>query len=217
MEDDEITHWLELPAGMGFVPFSELAHLIAKARFPVAPEDEEYDFAYGFARVNLDEELRKAVTAGLLKVRDPLTHGPHTFTHGFALQSAVGKVSDLRAFLADRGMGVRVASAPHGASAPTAALVAEHGAAPPPPTTLNPAAGNATTAWTPLRRADLLKEFRALEGKRPSEPGKKGKRGALMELVRETAVDKDTLGAQLDKAIEEKKAADMWAQLNTAK
>ena len=108
MEDDEITHWLELPAGMGFVPFSELAHLIAKARFPVAPEDKEFDSAYGGARVNLDEELPKAVAAGLLKVRDPLTHGPHTFPHGFALQSAVVKASDLRAYLADRGMGVRV-------------------------------------------------------------------------------------------------------------
>jgi hypothetical protein len=114
MEDDEITHWLELPADMGFVPFSELAHLIAKARFPVAPEDEEFDFAYGAARVNLDEELPKAVAADLLKVRDPLTHGPHTFPHGFALQSAVVKVSDLRAYLADRGMGVRVTEAGNG-------------------------------------------------------------------------------------------------------
>ena len=114
MEDDEITHWLELPAGRGFVPFSELAHLIAKARFRVAPEDEEFDFAYGAARVNLDEELPKAVAAGLLKVRDPLTHGPHTFPHGFALQSAVVKVSDLRAYLADRGMGVRVTEAGNG-------------------------------------------------------------------------------------------------------
>ena len=125
MEDDEITHWLELPAGMGFVPFSELAHLMAKARFPVAPEDEEFDLAYGGACVNLDEELPKAVAAGLLKVRDPLTHGPHTFPHGFALQSAVVKVSDLRAYLADRGMGVRFASAPLEEPVPTAALVAE--------------------------------------------------------------------------------------------
>ena len=131
MDDDEITHWLELPAGMGFVPFSELAHLIAKARFPVAPEDEDYDFAYGCARVNLDEELPKAVAAGLLKVRDPLTHGPHTFPHGFALQTAVVKVSDLRAYLADRGMGVRFASAPLGEAVPTAALVAEPHEAPP--------------------------------------------------------------------------------------
>ena len=110
------------------------------------------------------------------------------------------------------------AAAPSAAEpSPTAALVGEQGAAPPQPTTPDLAAGNAITAWTPHRRADLLKEFRALEGKRPSEAGKKGKRGALMELVRKTAIDKDTLGDQLDKAIADKSAADMWAQLNTSK
>lgn len=114
MEADEITHWLELPAGTGFVLFSELAHLIAKALHPVEPEDEEYDFAYGCARVNLEEELPKAVAAKLLKVRDPLTHGLHAFPPGFVLQSAVVRVSDLRAFLADRGMGVRVTEAGNG-------------------------------------------------------------------------------------------------------
>lgn len=131
MEDDEITHWLELPVGMGFVPFSELAHLIAKARFPVASEEEESDFAYGCARINLDEELPKAVAAGLLKVRDPLTHGPHSFPHGFALQSAVVKVSDLRAFLAERGMGVRVGSPTPSEVAPHAAEQAPAPVAPP--------------------------------------------------------------------------------------
>ena len=131
MEDDEITHWLELPAGMGFVPFSELARLIARAQHPIAEADEEYDFDYNSARVNLDEELPKSVAAGLLKVRNPAGNGIHTFPHGYALQSAVVKVSELRSFLADRGMGVRFASAPLGEPVPTAALVAEPLEAPP--------------------------------------------------------------------------------------
>ena len=85
------------------------------------------------------------------------------------------------------------------------------------PATTLLAAGGAKTEWTPHRRAELLKEFRALEGRRPQEAGKKGKRGALMKLVGKSAVDKDTLGDQLDKAVGEKKMADMWEQLNTAK
>lgn len=71
-------------------------------------------------------------------------------------------------------------------------------------------------AWTPERRSELLNDFRALEGKRPSELGK-GKRGALMRLAEKSGVDKDSLADQLDKAIEEKRAADMWTQLNPAK
>ena len=107
MEEDEITHWLELPAGMGFVPFSELARLIARAQHPIA-EADEYDADYHCARMNLEEELPKAVAAKRLTVRNASGHGVHTFPHGFTLQSAVVKVSDLREFLADRGMGVHV-------------------------------------------------------------------------------------------------------------
>ena len=106
---------------------------------------------------------------------------------------------------------VREAQSEAPASAEPLAAVAE-----PVPLVMTPAASEPTTAWTPHRRADLLKEFRALEGKRPTETGKKGKRGALMELARKTGVDKDTLGEQLDKAIAEKKMTDMWTQL-TAK
>jgi hypothetical protein len=74
-------------------------------------------------------------------------------------------------------------------------------------------AADGRKAWGPERRKALLAEFRALEGKRPTEAGKKGKHGALAALVRKSGVDKDTLAAQLDKAIEEKKGADAWAQL----
>lgn len=88
--------------------FSELPHLIARALHSVPPEDDEFDLDYGCARVNLDAELPRAVHAGLLTVRDPAAKGPHTFPYGQALQDSLVKVSDLRAFLADRAMGVRV-------------------------------------------------------------------------------------------------------------
>jgi len=71
--------------------------------------------------------------------------------------------------------------------------------------------------WTPERRVDLLREFRAMGGKRPTEAGKSGQWGALAKLARKSSIHKDTAADQLDKAIAEKKAADMWEQLNTAK
>ena len=90
---DEITHWLELPAGTAFVKFSELADLIAKALHRKSLESEDCDnLDYEFARLNLDVELSKAVEDKLLHTRDPLTHGPHTFRHGIALQHALVKV-----------------------------------------------------------------------------------------------------------------------------
>ena len=66
------------------------------------------------------------------------------------------------------------------------------------------------------RRRTCLDWFRAEGGKRPSENGKPGKRGALQRVVEKSGIDKDTLGAMLDKAIDEKRSADAFAQL-TAK
>jgi hypothetical protein len=66
------------------------------------------------------------------------------------------------------------------------------------------------------KRARLLELFRELGGKRANEGGKAGTRGALTRLVEATGIDKDTLGAMLDKAIHEKRAIDSFAQL-TAK
>ena len=63
------------------------------------------------------------------------------------------------------------------------------------------------------KRAWLLREFRRLEGKRPSE-GKKGKWGALASLSRTTGIDDKNLGKMLDKAIEESIHAALWASLN---
>jgi hypothetical protein len=64
------------------------------------------------------------------------------------------------------------------------------------------------------KRAMLLEQFRSYGGKRRHEPGKKGARGALARLERATGIDDKNLGQMLDKAIEEKRAAELWGQLN---
>jgi hypothetical protein len=66
-------------------------------------------------------------------------------------------------------------------------------------------------------RMDLLKDFRALGGKRPKEGGNKGMHGALANLVRSTRIDKKTLGAKLDKAIEEERRRAAFPTIRTAK
>lgn len=86
------------------VRFSELAHLIAKAMYP---SDAELNY-YGSTRINLDSELPRAVRDGELVVRNPAGMGKHTFPHGAALQSAVMLPSDLRSFLAERGIELRL-------------------------------------------------------------------------------------------------------------
>lgn len=73
------------------------------------------------------------------------------------------------------------------------------------------------TRWTPERRSKLLELFREFGGKRPAESGRKGTWGALAKLSRETGIDKDTARVQLDKAIVEKRGAELWARLNTAR
>jgi hypothetical protein len=64
------------------------------------------------------------------------------------------------------------------------------------------------------KRASMLARFRELGGKRPSEGSKKGTRGALAALARELGKDDKNLAQWLDKAIGEKRNADMWKQLN---
>lgn len=63
------------------------------------------------------------------------------------------------------------------------------------------------------KRARLLEVFRELGGKRPSEQGKKGTRGALAALERSTGINDKNLGEMLDKAIEEQRATALWATL----
>ncbi|WP_139147000.1 hypothetical protein [Hydrogenophaga sp. PML113] len=97
---------IKLPAGMQFVPFEDLAHYIAEAIW--RDQDDEVGIGYGGARLNLEQELPRAVRDGVLKVRDPLTLGPHPFPVGNALNRALVSVDDLQAFVADRGLQVEV-------------------------------------------------------------------------------------------------------------
>jgi hypothetical protein len=112
LNESDFTHWLVLPEGTKHVVFGDLPHLMAKALWPDDEDPERTNWSYGGARVNLKDELPKAVQAGQLAIKDPLTFGPHTFPHGAALESAVVLVPDLRDFLARRGVGVRIAKPP---------------------------------------------------------------------------------------------------------
>ena len=113
MSDKQFAPCLKLPAGTRHVVFADLPHLIAVALWPeVDPPSERRDFAYGGARINLEEELAKAVAEGHLTVRDSLTLGLHTFPVGDALQHSVVLLEDLRAFLVKRGGGIEVRIAP---------------------------------------------------------------------------------------------------------
>lgn len=111
MDDEEPRAWLEIEPGERFVRYGDLAHRLAKALHPVPVEDEDFDFHYGFARAQFDEELSSAVEAGLMVPRNPLTGGKHTFPFGAALEDAVINLQDLRAFARDRDIGVRVRAA----------------------------------------------------------------------------------------------------------
>ncbi len=93
---------IKLPRGTRFVSFSELPHLIAEAIW--RDVDDELGVGYGGARLNLETELPRAARDGTLKVRDPLTFGPHPLPVGSALGTAVVLVDDLRSFVADRGL-----------------------------------------------------------------------------------------------------------------
>ena len=99
---------LALPSGQTHVQFGELADLIADALWPDMGTNDTR-MTYGCTRVNLDAELVRAVKAGTLQVKDPLTFGPHTFPVGHALLSALVTVDDLREFVAGRGLTVETA------------------------------------------------------------------------------------------------------------
>jgi len=104
--DKEYKYWLAVVDGQT-VRFSDLAHLMAIALHP------DGGMAYGAALNNLEEELKRAVRDGLLKVRNPAGLGFHTFPIGDALQRAVLiPATDLKPFLNARGIELRIT--PHG-------------------------------------------------------------------------------------------------------
>ena len=103
MTEKKYLYWMAVSESEP-VRFSELAHMMAKA---MHPSDAELDH-YGATRLNLDEDLPRAVRDGELVVRNPAGMGKHTFPHGAALQSAVMLPSDLQPFLAERGIELRL-------------------------------------------------------------------------------------------------------------
>lgn len=102
---EKYLYWLAVEDGQA-IRFSDLPHMMAKAMHPAS------DMGYGAARVNLEEELPKAVQRGELVVRNPLDLGHHTFPLGDALKRAVMLPNDLRPFLESRGIELRIN--PHG-------------------------------------------------------------------------------------------------------
>lgn len=106
MTDKKYKYWLAVVDGQT-VRFSDLAHMMAIALHP------EGGMAYGAALINLEDELKRAVRDGLLRVRNPAGLGFHTFPHGDALQRAVLiPATDLKPFLNARGIELRIT--PHG-------------------------------------------------------------------------------------------------------
>lgn len=127
---------IHLPAETFYIPFEELAHLIADALWPEAgPDDPRWD--YGCSRVGLDSELERAVKNGTLPVKNPRTFGPHTYPVGNALLSALVSVDDLREFVAERGLSVIVGAPAQSAAepAPLAPSASDASAMNPPPVT----------------------------------------------------------------------------------
>lgn len=111
MDKVKFPYWLAVEES-STVRFADLAHLMAIA---MHPGDDE-PMSYGAARINLDNELKMAVRNGNLCVRNPAGMGRHTFPVGDALNRAVLMPADLRPFLEERGIELRLL--PHG-SGPT--------------------------------------------------------------------------------------------------
>ena len=103
MNNKSLPYWLVVEESKT-VRFSELAHLMAKAMHPGGHEL----MSYAAARINLETELKQAVKDGALTVRNAAGLGRHTFAHGDALQRAVMLPQDLRPFLAERGIELRL-------------------------------------------------------------------------------------------------------------
>lgn len=103
MTEKKYLYWMAVSESEP-VRFSELAHMMAKAMYPSDAELNHYDST----RANLDSELSRAVRDGELIVRNPAGMGKHTFPYGAALHSAVILPDDLRAFLAERGIELRL-------------------------------------------------------------------------------------------------------------
>lgn len=107
MENKIFPYWLAVEESK-LVHFRDLAHMMAKAIYPSDAEE----MSYAVARVNLDDELPKAVQSGELIVRNPAGLGSLTLPIGETLKAAVILPQDLRPFLEQRGIELRLM--PHG-------------------------------------------------------------------------------------------------------
>ena len=129
--DEQINHELvaDLPDGAGELarillsgdtapsvsaPAASLAEPVRFADLPrVMAEAMHTDpMARAGARINLEAELVEMVASGRLKVRDSLTHGPHTHPVGDALKSAVLLPQEVRQLLAERGVSLPAVAHP---------------------------------------------------------------------------------------------------------
>ncbi len=140
------------------------------------------------ARASLLKRMIEAARDGTLTVRDPHTDLPYRPSPVREFYHVV-MVADVNAWLERSGVAY----------------------------TWNPScAEDATASKKPLpadlreKRAELLRRFRALGGKRRSEGGG-GKRGALAQLEKETGIHRKNLSHHLDKAIEDERARALWA------
>lgn len=106
MTEGKFRHWITVGEG-ALIVFGDLPHLMAKA---LHPSDRELT-AYSATRINLEEELRNAVQASRLVVRNASGLGLHTSPYGEALQRAVMMPSDVEPFLSEHGIGLLVKKA----------------------------------------------------------------------------------------------------------
>ena len=99
---------IRLSAGTLYVRFDELPELLGNALHPESASDGD-NLSAALARVDYEGgTLRRAVEAGDLLVKNPLTRMPLTYIAGHALNRGVVMINDLRAFAAGLGLSVTV-------------------------------------------------------------------------------------------------------------
>lgn len=106
-EQPKFMYWLVVGESER-IQFSDLPHMMANTLHPDAS-----DIAMELYVIGLGEELKQAVSEGVLMVRNPNTMGRHTLPIGNALQRSVFiPYLDLEPYLNARGIGLRLT--PHG-------------------------------------------------------------------------------------------------------
>lgn len=85
---------LTLPANTNFLCVGEIPALTAKA---IHPESENYLAREG-CQINHEAALDRAIKAGMVTPRNPLSYEQHTFPFGDALRRAVISLDDFKRF-----------------------------------------------------------------------------------------------------------------------